>query len=63
MFQDLVRIPSSQGAKWNTWFRCFLFYDWDRTDPKTGNHRDLQIDDAFACIDFDQVNIVESVFY
>ncbi|WP_020603878.1 type I phosphomannose isomerase catalytic subunit [Spirosoma spitsbergense] len=32
-------------------------YDWDRTDPKTGKHRDLQVDEALACIDFDQVDI------
>lgn len=35
----------------------FRLYDWDRTDPKTGKHRDLQVDEAIACIDFDQVNI------
>jgi mannose-6-phosphate isomerase len=35
----------------------FRLYDWDRTDPKTGKHRDLQVDEALACIDFDQVDI------
>jgi len=35
----------------------FRLYDWDRTDPKTGKPRDLQVDDALACIDFKQVNV------
>lgn len=35
----------------------FRLSDWDRTDPKTGKHRDLQVDEALACIDFDQVDI------
>ena len=35
----------------------FRLYDWDRTDPKTGEPRELQVDKAIACIDFDQVNI------
>lgn len=35
----------------------FRLYDWDRTDPKTGKRRDLQVDAALACIDFDQVAI------
>jgi len=35
----------------------FRLYDWDRTDPKTGKPRDLQVDKALACIDFDQVEI------
>lgn len=35
----------------------FRLYDWDRTDPKTGKPRDLQVDKAIACIDFDQVDI------
>lgn len=35
----------------------FRLYDWDRTDPKTGKPRDLQVDQAIACIDFDQVEI------
>ncbi len=35
----------------------FRLYDWDRTDPKTGKHRDLQVEEALACIDFDQVDI------
>ncbi|MEO6346368.1 MAG: type I phosphomannose isomerase catalytic subunit, partial [Aquaticitalea sp.] len=35
----------------------FRLYDWDRTDAKTGKPRDLQVDKAIACIDFDQVNI------
>lgn len=35
----------------------FRLYDWDRTDSKTGKPRDLQVDKAIACIDFDQVDI------
>jgi len=35
----------------------FRLYDWERTDPKTGKSRNLQVDKAIACIDFDQVNI------
>lgn len=35
----------------------FRLYDWDRTDAKTGKPRDLQVDEAIACIDFDQVDI------
>jgi len=30
----------------------FRLYDWGRTDPKTGRPRELQIDEALACIDF-----------
>jgi mannose-6-phosphate isomerase len=35
----------------------FRLYDWDRTDPKTGKPRELQVDEAMACIDFNQVDI------
>lgn len=35
----------------------FRLYDWDRKDPKTGKNRDLQVDEALACIDFNQVDI------
>ncbi len=35
----------------------FRLYDWDRTDPKTGKPRELQVDKAIACIDFDRVDI------
>ena len=30
----------------------FRLYDWDRTDPKTGKPRELQIEKALACIDY-----------
>jgi len=30
----------------------FRLYDWDRLDPKTGQPRALQVDQALACIDF-----------
>ncbi len=35
----------------------FRLYDWDRIDPKTGKPRPLQVEQAIACIDFDQVAI------
>jgi mannose-6-phosphate isomerase len=35
----------------------FRLYDWDRTDAKTGKPRDLQVDEAIACIDFGIVNV------
>lgn len=35
----------------------FRLYDWDRTDPKTGKPRELQVDKALACVDFDLVDI------
>jgi len=30
----------------------FRLYDWDRVDAKTGQARELQVDQAIACIDF-----------
>jgi mannose-6-phosphate isomerase len=30
----------------------FRLYDWDRVDAKTGKPRDLQVDQALACVDF-----------
>lgn len=35
----------------------FRLYDWDRNDPKTGEPRELQVENAIACIDFNQVDI------
>ena len=35
----------------------FRLYDWDRVDPRTGNHRPLQVEQALACVDFAQVAI------
>jgi mannose-6-phosphate isomerase len=32
----------------------FRLYDWDRVDPKTGKPRPLQVEQALACIDFEQ---------
>ncbi len=32
----------------------FRLYDWDRVDPATGQKRPLQVDQAMACIDFQQ---------
>jgi mannose-6-phosphate isomerase len=31
----------------------FRLYDWGHVDPKTGKPRPLQVDQAFACIDFE----------
>jgi len=35
----------------------FRLSDWDRIDAKTGKPRDLQVDKAIDCIDFNQVDI------
>ena len=35
----------------------FRLYDWDHVDPTTGQKRDLQVDKALACVDFDQGEI------
>jgi mannose-6-phosphate isomerase len=35
----------------------FRLYDWDRTDPKSGKPRPLQVEQAVACVDFKQVAI------
>jgi mannose-6-phosphate isomerase len=32
----------------------FRLYDWDRVDPETAEQRPLQVDRAFACIDFNE---------
>ena len=32
----------------------FRLYDWDHVDPKTGQPRALQVEQAMACIDFAQ---------
>jgi mannose-6-phosphate isomerase len=35
----------------------FRLYDWDRIDSKTGKPRPLQVHQAMACLDFEQVAI------
>jgi mannose-6-phosphate isomerase len=35
----------------------FRLFDWDRVDPETGKPRNLQVNQALACIDFNQVDI------
>ena len=35
----------------------FRLYDWDRVDKKTGKPRDLQVEEALACIDFKKVDV------
>jgi len=32
----------------------FRLYDWEHVDPRTGQRRPLQVDQAMACIDFEQ---------
>ncbi len=32
----------------------FRVYDWDHVDPTTGQKRPLQVEQALACVDFDQ---------
>ena len=39
----------------------FRLYDWDHVDPKTGQPRPLQVDQAMACIDFGQCTILPVV--
>ena len=43
----------------DTTYRTF---DWNRTDPKTGTKRDLHIEQAIQCIDFEDVQpkLIES---
>lgn len=38
----------------------YRLYDWDRVDEKTGKPRDLQVEEAIACIDFGKVDIKPS---
>ncbi len=35
----------------------YRLYDWDRVDEKTGKPRDLQVEEAIACIDFSKTDI------
>lgn len=35
----------------------YRLYDWDHRDPTTGKPRNLQLDQALACVDFDQGEI------
>lgn len=35
----------------------YRLYDWDRVDDKTGKPRELQVEKAIACIDFNQKEI------
>ncbi|MDB5131811.1 MAG: yvyI [Mucilaginibacter sp.] len=35
----------------------YRLYDWDRVDEKTGKPRDLQVEQALACIDFTKTEI------
>ena len=38
----------------------YRLYDWDRVDEKTGKPRDLQVEEAIACIDFKKTDIKPS---
>lgn len=35
----------------------YRLYDWDRIDKKTGKPRDLQVEQALACVDFEKTDI------
>jgi mannose-6-phosphate isomerase len=35
----------------------YRLYDWDRIDEKTGKPRDLQVEEAIACIDFNETEV------
>ena len=35
----------------------FRLYDWDHVDPRTGKPRPLQVEEAMACVDFEQTDI------
>ena len=35
----------------------FRLYDWDHVDAKTGKKRDLQVEQALACIDFSKTSL------
>jgi mannose-6-phosphate isomerase len=50
--QDLVVFEVQENSD-----VTYRLYDWDRIDEKTGKPRDLQVEEALACIDFDQTNI------
>ncbi len=39
----------------------FRLYDWDRVDAKTGEPRPLQVDQAIACVDYEQGAVVPVV--
>lgn len=38
----------------------YRLYDWDRIDEKTGKPRNLQVEEAIACIDFGKIDIKPS---
>ncbi|MDB5116676.1 MAG: yvyI [Mucilaginibacter sp.] len=50
--QDLVVFEVQENSD-----VTYRLYDWDRVDEKTGKPRDLQVEEAIACIDFNQINI------
>ncbi len=50
--QDLVVFEIQQNSD-----VTYRLYDWDRIDEKTGKPRDLQVEEAIACIDFAQTSI------
>ena len=39
----------------------YRLYDWDRIDEKTGKPRDLQVEQALACIDFTKTDVRPTV--
>jgi mannose-6-phosphate isomerase len=50
--QDLVVFEVQQNSD-----VTYRLYDWDRVDEKTGKPRDLQVEEALACIDYSLVDI------
>lgn len=50
--QDLVVFEVQQNSD-----VTYRLYDWDRVDEKTGKPRDLQVEEAIACIDFTKTDI------
>jgi mannose-6-phosphate isomerase len=50
--QDLVVFEVQENSD-----VTYRLYDWDRVDEKTGKPRDLQVEEAIACIDFTKTNI------
>ena len=39
----------------------YRLYDWNRVDPKTGKHRELEVESALACVDFNRKPVKFSV--
>jgi mannose-6-phosphate isomerase len=51
--RDIVVFEAQQNSD-----VTFRLYDWDHVDPRTGRHRDLQVEAALDCISFPQVAVI-----